>query len=128
MKTYGDLNLAKIRDDNDLDFAHFTYLPGMCSCCFGPLSFPKKYWKNREIKNSGMTTFILFENSDNGQGIKRKKDVITDDDISYNFKDKEQCKKVCIDLQRQLGPEYTVIIPKDDYDCIKIKLVKEESK
>lgn len=31
---YGDLNLKKIRDDNEFDFAHFTYQRGMCSCCY----------------------------------------------------------------------------------------------
>lgn len=32
---YKELNLKKIREDNDLDFAHFTYQKGMCSCCYG---------------------------------------------------------------------------------------------
>ena len=42
---YGELNLKKIREDNDLDFAHFTYQRGMCSCCYGPWDLPARYWR-----------------------------------------------------------------------------------
>lgn len=43
MKRYKELNLKSLREEADIDFAHFTYLKGMCSCCFPPSSFPKIY-------------------------------------------------------------------------------------
>lgn len=46
MKIYKDLNMKKIREDNGLDFAHYTYLPGQCTCCYGPMDMPARYWRN----------------------------------------------------------------------------------
>lgn len=48
MKTYADLDLKAIREACDLDFAHYTYGRGQCSCCYGPLEMPAKYWRNRK--------------------------------------------------------------------------------
>lgn len=47
MKKYGDLKLSKLRDELGLDFAHYTYLRGQCSCCYGPLDMSARYWRKR---------------------------------------------------------------------------------
>ena len=59
---YRDLNLKKIREDNDLDFAHFTYQKGMCSCCYGPWDLPKRHWKNGIVREqSEDVQYLLFK-------------------------------------------------------------------
>jgi hypothetical protein len=138
MKTYGDLNLKKIRESCDLDFAHYTYRAGQCSCCYGPLDMAKKYWRKGkkpvEVKEGGLihyeldgqryntskTTYILFKNACNGSGrIKSKDEVIKNYTcIEYNFESDEQKQKVCSMLQDQLGSDYVVQVPQNNLTCI----------
>lgn len=119
--TYGDLDLQKIRDENGLDFAHFTYLKGQCSCCYGPRDMPKRYWKDGEIKDKDYT-FILFKNANNGSGIRRKKDFIDAYfDIEYSFHSKEQLHNVCESLQEQFGDNYVVVKPENEDTCIIVR-------
>lgn len=118
---YGDLNLKKIRDDNGLDFAHFTYQKGMCSCCYGPRDLPKRYWRGNIIPDDDYDyTYLLFKNADNGSGHVKKTDEIDDYTcIEWGFP-MEKMEKVCKDLQEQLGDEYVVLMPTDTYTCIQI--------
>lgn len=90
MQTYGSLNLKKLRDDNGLDFAHFTYLRGQCSCCYGPQDLPSCYWvKGKKPVETQMPDgtmrfvpplsniqYILFKNANNGSGTVTKNDII----------------------------------------------------
>lgn len=118
---YRDLNLKKIREDNDLDFAHFTYQKGMCSCCYGPWDLPKRYWKNGIVREqSEDVQYLLFKNADNGSGVVKGTDEICCnlyDCVAWNFPI-EKLENVCRDLQAQLGDEYVVFKPKDDSKCI----------
>ena len=119
---YKDLNLKKIREDNDLDFAHFTYQKGMCSCCYGPKDLPKRYWRGGVIPEHDDYTYLLFKNADNGSGIVKRDDEIcggTYDCIAWDFP-VEKLENVCKDLQAQLGDEYVVLKPKDTMHCILI--------
>lgn len=117
---YRDLNLKKIREDNDLDFAHFTYQKGMCSCCYGPKDLPKSYWKGKVIPEHDNYTYLLFKNADNGSGVVRGNDEIDDYTcIEWDFPI-ERLETVCKDLQSQLGDEYVVLKPKNDLSCILI--------
>lgn len=117
---YKDLNLKKIREDNDLDFAHFTYQKGMCSCCYGPKDLPKRYWRGGVIPEHGNYTYLLFKNADNGSGVVKRDDEIDDYTcISWDFP-VEKLENVCKDLQTQLGDEYVVLKPKNDLTCISI--------
>ena len=117
---YKDLNLKKIREDNDLDFAHFTYQKGMCSCCYGPKDLPKSYWKGKVIPEHDNYTYLLFKNADNGSGVVRGNDEIDDYTcIEWDFPI-ERLETVCKDLQSQLGDEYVVLKPKNDLSCILI--------
>lgn len=128
---YKDLNLKKIRDDNGLDFAHFTYQKGMCSCCYGPKYLPKRYWKGNVIPEDDNYTYLLFKNADNGSGHVRRDDEIKDYTcIEWNFP-MEKLLDICKDLQAQLGEEYVVLMPTDKITCIVIltansKRIKEE--
>lgn len=118
---YKELNLKKIRDDNGLDFAHYTYKKGMCSCCYGPKDLPKRYWKNGVILEHDDYTYILFKNADNGSGVVKRDDEIRSYQcISWRFP-MEKLQKVCDDLQNQLGNNYVVIVPKDNFTCIIIE-------
>lgn len=119
---YKDLNLKKIREDNDLDFAHFTYQKGMCSCCYGPKDLPKRYWRNNTIPDGDDYTYILFKNADNGSGVVKRDDEIgggTYDCVAWDFPI-EKLENVCKDLQDQVGDEYIVFKPKDKMYCILI--------
>lgn len=118
---YKDLNLKKIREDNDLDFAHFTYQKGMCSCCYGPWDLPKRYWRGGVVQSREKDVqYILFKNADNGSGVVKRDDEIDDYTcISWNFPI-EKLENVCKDLQTQLGDEYVVLKPKNDLTCISI--------
>jgi hypothetical protein len=140
MKIYADLNLKKIQNDNNIDFAHFTYLRRQCSCCYGPGDLPARYWLNgvklpkyiegTEKYNaageiiagkSRDITYFLFKNADNGFGRVKKNDVIKDHTcISWRLSP-QQLQAVCVALQEQLGAEYKVIMPKRDIDCIEIR-------
>lgn len=144
MKTYGDLDLKKIREDNGLDFAHFTYLRGQCSCCHGPLDMPARYWhkskkpiKIQHTTPEGLITcsyelggepfdryrikYILFKNAWNGRGTVTKKDVIRGQTcVSYSL-DAPLVEKVCRDLASQLDEDYVVVVPEDSMTCIVIR-------
>ena len=117
---YKDLNLKKIREDNDLDFAHFTYQKGMCSCCYGPKDLPKRYWRGGVIPDHNNYTYILFKNAYNGSGIVKRDDEIDDYTcIGWDFPI-EKLDNVCKDLQTQLGDKYVVLKPKNALSCILI--------
>lgn len=118
---YGDLNLKKIRDDNGLDFAHFTYQRGMCSCCYGPRDLPKRYWRGNVIPDDDCDyTYLLFKNADNGSGhVKRTDEIDNYTCIEWGFP-MEKMERVCKDLQEQLGDKYVVLMPTDTYTCIQI--------
>ena len=123
LKQYKDLNLKKIREDNDLDFAHFTYRKGMCSCCYGPKDLAKRYWRNGIIPEGSDYTYILFKNASNGSGSVTKEDAIKDYTcISWRFP-MEKMHKICKELQEQLGDEYIVYIPKCERTCILVLTV-----
>lgn len=118
---YKDLNLKKLRDENGLDFAHFTYPPGLCSCCYGPLDLPARYWR-KGIKPQSMENvqYLLFKNADNGSGHVRKNDDIGEVEyIEWNFP-LEKMDKICEELQRQVGRDYVVLIPQNINKCILI--------
>lgn len=137
---YRDLNLKELREKCDLDFAHFTYQPGQCSCCYGPMDLPARYWRNgkkppkyvpgTESYNSegkvvgGKLTeydYILFKNADNGSGIVRRNDEIRNYTcISWSMPN-DKLDLVCKELQKQLGKEFKVIKPEDEHICIEIK-------
>lgn len=95
MKTYGELNLKYIRDMAGLDFAHYSYQKGQCSCCYGPLDMSDKYWAKgrkpkkvdyQKLENGGATwhwdrdpkdvQYILFKNASNNTGWVTKNDTI----------------------------------------------------
>ena len=117
---YKDLNLKKIRDENGLDFAHFTYQRGMCSCCYGPKDLPKRYWKGNVIPGDDYEdyTYLLFKNADNGSGYVKRNDVIEDYTcVEWDFPI-EKLKKVCTDLQQQLPDYYAVMMPPNASCCI----------
>lgn len=124
---YKDLNLKKLREENGLDFAHFTYLPGQCSCCYGPLALPARYW-HRGIKPATMENvqYLLFKNADNGSGSVHRNDDLDDVEyIEWGFP-LEKLDKVCEDLQTQLGKEYVVLVPKDITRCISVVRIDRE--
>lgn len=118
---YKDLNLKKIREDNDLDFAHFTYQKGMCSCCYGPWDLPKRYWRDGKVQaQSEDVQYILFKNANNGSGEVKRTDELKDYQcISWNFPI-EKLENVCKDLQEQVGDQYEVLMPTNDMYCIVI--------
>ena len=111
---YKELNLKKIREDNDLDFAHFTYKNNMCSCCYGPKDLPKRYWRGGVIPEGDDYTYLLFSNANNGSGVVKRDDEIRDYQcINWDFPI-EKLENVCRDLQEQLGDEYVVLKPQND--------------
>ena len=155
-KKYKNLDLEAIREAADLDFAHYTYKKGMCSCCYGPKNLSSKYWKNGKV--SGKEAFsawafdpikkayctfdfgtkvdkphdnefeyLLFKNADNGSGVV---DANTDIDsvcVEWGFPS-EKLNLVCKMLEEQLGYDYKVIKPKNFSKCIIIrrKLTRED--
>lgn len=143
MKTYKELNLAKVRDDNDLDFAHYTYNRGQCSCCHGPLDISKKHWRGGKkpewIVKDGETThwelngrkiaseddynFILFKNADNGSGSVAPDDVIKAPIfVEYNEDmERRTLVNVCASLEEQLGDGFKVLVPDSGDICILIE-------
>jgi hypothetical protein len=135
-RTYGDLNLRAIREATGLDFAHYTYQPNMCSCCYGPEDFPKRYWNKDSITidqegkihaKDENYSYILFKNASNGSGSVTKNDTIIPSEIagddvyiSYSFRDDAQRDAVIAALQEQLGDLYIVTTPEDENHCIRI--------
>lgn len=146
MKQYKDLNLKKIREECNLDFAHYTYGKDQCSCCYGPLDMAARYWKNgkKPVKvyegrcfhyeldgkrfDDHKFSYILFKNAWNGGGrIKNKEQKIEDYTcIKYRFDDEEQKIKVCNMLLQQLDEDYVVCVPNDDSFCILILFANSE--
>lgn len=143
MKKYGDLNLRKIREDNDLDFAHFTYKKDQCSCCYGPLDMADRYWKKKPVKvvdvvatkttggmshyemdgkriNTDDLQYILFKNANNGSGTKTKNDEIGRYTCVEWQMPIDKLRKVCEDLKSQLDDDYKVYMPLNDMYTILI--------
>ena len=147
MKQYKDLNLKEIREECELDFAHYTYGRGQCSCCYGPFDMPARYWKNSkkptEVKdgrfvvgyeidgkpfNKKEMTYILFKNADNGCGTVTRNDEIKDNTcVSFHFKDNKQKNKACQMLLDQLDSDYVLAVPEENDCCILILLVEGDS-
>lgn len=138
MKTYGQLDLKKIMDAENLDFARWTYGRGQCSCCYGPLDMPAKYWKGKkkpiERKIGKQMTkyflgdepfdqekmrYILFKNAFNGSGIVTADETIAGNVcIEYQLDDMEQVRRICSMLRDQLDEDYVVVEPDDMNTCI----------
>ena len=135
MKQYKDLDLKTIREVCDLDFAHYTYKEGMCSCCYTPKDLAPIHWKGRVVstKTSYSSSveetdheteyeYLLFKNADNGSGHVTKNDYIKNHTcIEWGFPFSKM-EKVCSMLEEQLGEEYIVERPEDHMTCIIIKL------
>ena len=126
---YKDLNLKHLREVCDIDFAHYTYKRGQCSCCYGPKDLPSIYWRNRKVLvdvDYDDISYILFKNADNGSGIRKANDELNRTEfIEWNLTN-EQLDKVVAELKRQVGDEYDVIYPQSRYVCI--KLIRKEKK
>lgn len=124
---YRDLNLRHLREVCDIDFAHYTYKRGQCSCCYGPKDLPPMYWRHRKVLvdvDYDDISYILFKNADNGGGIRRANDELDRIEfIEWNLTP-EQLDKVIAELKRQVGDEYDVIYPESKLVCI--KLVRKE--
>jgi len=120
MQAYKDLNLKKLREEAGLDFAHFTYKRGQCSCCYGPLDMADRYWaKGKRPQKINVTyntngeiasyqydrpleqvQYILFKNASNGSGTVTKDDIICE----WPIRRKKQIHfspryRVCIEWQ-----------------------------
>lgn len=147
MIKYGQLDLKKIMADEDLDFARWTYSRGQCSCCYGPLEMPAKYWKDHKKPkiyflddkkqlsayqwpdgtryNSDNTRYILFKNACNGSGTVTEDDIIRDYTcIGYRLKDMDQVRRIADMISEQLDDDYVVQCPDNMLTCIVIR-VKE---
>ena len=136
-QTYGDLDLIELRKKLDLDFAHFTYLPRQCSCCYGPYDLPARYWKNNIIPESrGPIDFILFKNACNGSGWVRRTTSLRDYEcISWNLRsdpkygeplteqEMERLDEICQELSRVYGPDWYVQVPASSSVCIIIQKI-----
>lgn len=136
-KLYGNLDLKSIREECGLDFAHFTFKKGMCSCCYGPTDLPARYWHNNQILHDKTSyeaynrvseavsddefTYLLFKNADNGSGhVRRDTPLKKVGYVCWGFP-MSRMPKVCQMLQEQVGDEYEVIPPKNSLECITIK-------
>lgn len=123
---YKDLNLKELREKCDIDFAHYTYQPNQCSCCYGPKDLPAKYWRNGIIKDDDYT-YILFKNASNGSGSVKQNDYLSEKAqicISWHLNDK-QLNAVVRELRKQVGTEFIVSKPDSDYRCIVLKRRKD---
>jgi len=125
---YKDLNLKKVRDDNGLDFAHFTYQKGQCSCCYGPKDMAKRYWKDNIIPEGDDYTYILFKNADNGSGYVKATDTIKSITfVEWDFPI-EKLVPVCRSLAEQFSPEFMVLVPNNKSNTIIIVDMTKEAK
>lgn len=126
---YRDLDLRHLREVCDIDFAHYTYKRGQCSCCYGPKDLPPMYWRHHKVLvdvDYDDISYILFKNADNGGGIRKANDELNRTEfIEWNLTN-EQLDKVIAELKRQVGDEYDVIYPESKYVCIKL-IRKEEN-
>ena len=121
MMKYKDLDLKHLREVCDIDFAHYTYKRGMCSCCYGPKDLPARYWRNNKILEDvdyNDIMYILFKNADNGSGCVKKEDTLSKHEcIEWNLTP-DRLNAVIKELERQVGSEYDVIRPMSRYTCI----------
>lgn len=114
-----------------MDFAHYTYSRGMCSCCYDATDLPERYWKKgvlQKIKSGEQESysFILFKNAVNGSGCVRRNDKIKDIQYILWNMPLERLEKVCKDLYVMLREEFFVIVPSDDSSTI--VLIKKDGK
>lgn len=138
-KQYQDLDLKAIREACDLDFAHYTYKKGMCSCCYSPKDLASRYWKGHQIstkeayrsfdrkseENDNEYEYLLFKNADNGSGHVTKFDYIKSYTcVEWGFP-MSKMDKVCDMLQEQLGDSYEIERPSDHLTCIIIREIKD---
>lgn len=118
---YKDLNLKHLREVCGIDFAHYTYKRGMCSCCYGPKDLPARYWRNHEVlvdTDYDDISYILFKNADNCSGcVKAEDDMGQIECIEWNLTP-EQLDNVIAELKKQVGDEYDVLPPENKYKCI----------
>ena len=115
---YSDLNLKQLRIDADIDFAHYTYKKGQCSCCYGPKDQAAKYWRDGKITEAADYEYILFKNADNGSGCVSADDIIRGT-VCVSWKmSKEKLEKVCELLRKQFTPDYHIFMPLDDFYTI----------
>lgn len=122
MKKYRDLNLKSLREECDIDFAHYTFGSTQCSDLYGPRDMPARYWRDGKIATDSNYEYILFKNAIDGRGTVTRNDFITDKTgIIWNLSD-IKLDKVCNALQRQLGEEYVVVKPESAWKCIIIRL------
>ena len=124
MLKYKDLDLKHLREVCDIDFAHFTYKPDQCSCCYGPKDLPKRYWRNGVIpdKSYDELSYILFKNANNGSGAVKREDYLSEQRnicIEWHLSE-EQLDAVCKELEKQVGEEFDVVKPTDKYTCIQL--------
>ena len=124
---YKDLNLKAIRDEYELDFAHFTYQNGMCSCCYGPRDLPDRYWAKGSNKESNDISFILFKNANNGSGVVTRNDELREIQYIEWSLPADKLKPVCQALQNQLGNEYSVGVPSSERLCIMFMRIKPDT-
>lgn len=129
---YKDLDLKKLREDAHIDFAHYTYEKGMCSCCYGPTDFPEKYWNTAsyEIAQNDATynySYLLFKNADNGSGRVKASDLIgAKNPVYIEWRmPSHKLDIVCDALQEQLDAEFIVIRPETDNQCIELRRFKQ---
>lgn len=116
MTRYEELDLKKLRNELGLDFAHYTYKRGQCSCCYGPRDMAKKYWRGGVIPDNNNFKAILFKNADNGSGrIRAGNEMIQDYTCveHYNLSFEERLA-VGKKLKEQLDDEYIVCVPRND--------------
>ena len=120
MTTYNDLKLKELREKCDIDFAHYTYKKGQCSCCYGPKDLAKIHWRKgievtEDLKDY---SYILFKNADNGSGHVTKNDTLNDIEfIQWSLND-IQLHDVCKELSVQYGDGWVVLVPKDHMTTI----------
>ena len=120
MNTYSDLKLKELLEKCDIDFAHYTYKKGQCSCCYGPKDLAKTHWRKgievtEDLKDY---SYILFKNADNGGGYVKKTDHLHDIEfISWRL-DNNQLDRVCYELSVQYGDGWVVLVPKDSMTTI----------
>lgn len=130
MKRYKDLNLAVIRDELGLDFAHWTYQRGMCSCCYGPLDLPRLYWRkdlrqktDEELEEMDYT-YVLFKNASNGSGCVKRNNIIDDYTCISWYCPQAMIEKFCYLLARQLDEDYMILVPENNLVCVNIRTKK----
>lgn len=114
IKTYKDLRIDDLRKETDIDFAHYTYKKGQCSCCYGPSDQASIHWKDRKIRDDEDVQYILFKNADNGSGAVKANDIVSDVEfIRWSLTD-ENLEKVCVALSKHFGEDFIVIKPSSD--------------